>query len=191
MHHEHNNHHECKCSNKPAQVESPAPLFDLEACEGSGEHFTRVKLSALKGKWVILFFYPLDFTFICPTEITGFNSRFDEFTKLNAVIVGASTDSVHSHKAWINGTLGKLKYPIMADMTREVSRAYGVLLENAGTALRGAFIIDPDGILKYSVISDDNVGRNVDEILRVLEALQTGERCPVNWKPGEATLGKA
>ncbi len=184
-----NNECGCSCEEPVLQVGSPAPRFRAEAL--LGEEFTKVALDDYRGKWVVLFFYPLDFTFVCPTEIQGFNERYDEFLKLNAVVLGCSVDSIHSHKSWVKNGLGKLEYPLLSDITHGLSAAYGVLVENEGTALRGAFIIDPDGILKYQVVSDNNVGRSVGEILRVLQALQSGDLCQVNWKPGEKTLGKA
>jgi alkyl hydroperoxide reductase subunit AhpC len=147
-----------------------------------------VKLSDYRGKWVVLFFYPLDFTFVCPTEIRGFNEYAGHFRDSGAEIVGASTDSKHSHLAWINGGLGKLSFPLASDITRRVAGNYGILLEDKGHALRGSFIIDPEGVLKWHLVHYDDVGRNVDETLRVLKALQTGTKCPVNWKEGEATL---
>lgn len=145
------------------------------------------------GKWTVLFFYPLDFTFVCPTEITAISDRYHEFEDLNAVVIGVSTDSVYSHKAWMNvprnqNGIGQIKYPLAADRTQQVSRDYGVLIEEEGVALRGLFIIDPDGELKYAVIHHNNIGRDVDEVLRVLQALQTGGLCPANWKPGQPTL---
>jgi len=150
-------------------------------------------LEDYKGKWLVLFFYPLDFTFVCPTEITAFNDRLQEFADLDCEILGVSTDSVHSHRAWIKspraeGGLGELSFPLASDITKEVSRAYDVLIENEGIALRGLFIIDPEGVLRYQVVHDLNVGRNVDETLRVLEALQSGGLCAANWKPGQAHL---
>ncbi len=152
--------------------------------------FKKIKLSDYKGKWVVLFFYPRDFTFICPTEMRGFAHKEQEFAKANAVIIGASTDSEHSHKAWIERDLPEIKYPILADTSHKVSRYFNVLKEDEGLAHRGTFIIDPKGVLRYQVISDLNVGRSVDETLRVLQGLQTGERCPLDWKPGQKTLGK-
>ncbi|MDO8626906.1 MAG: peroxiredoxin [Candidatus Diapherotrites archaeon] len=153
--------------------------------------FQKIKLSDYKGKWLVLFFYPLDFTFVCPTEIQGYNAKFAEFKKLNADVLGASVDSVHSHKAWVKQDLGELNYPLFADITKQVSREYGVLIENEGIALRGTFIVNPEGVLVYSVVHTKNVGRNTDEALRVLAALQTGELCPMDWAPGKKTLGKA
>jgi alkyl hydroperoxide reductase subunit AhpC len=172
-----------------AQVGRPAPHFAVEAVEKGGE-FVTVDLNDFKGKWLVLFFYPLDFTFVCPTEITGFSHRNEEFKKLGARVLGGSTDSVHSHKAWLK-ELGDLNYPLFSDMSRTMSRDYGVLIADKGIALRGTFIIDPDGILRYALYHDLGVGRSVDETLRVLEALQTGELCPMDWKQGGKTLGKA
>ena len=165
-----------------------APDFKLEGVE-HGKDFKKYALADYKGKWVVLFFYPLDFTFICPTEITGFSKQYEEFKKLDAVVLGVSTDSVHSHKAWLKD-LGPLAYPLLSDMTHKVSSDYGVLLEEEGIALRGTFIIDPDGFIKYALYHDNGVGRSVKETIRVLEALQTGELCPVEWTPGVKTLGK-
>jgi peroxiredoxin (alkyl hydroperoxide reductase subunit C) len=153
----------------------------------------RVKLSDYRGKWLVLFFYPLDFTFVCPTEVTGFSDRIQEFKDLNAEVIAVSTDSVYSHKAWIetprekNGVSG-LHYPLGSDITKSVSRNYGVLIEDAGIALRGLFIIDPEGLLQYQVVHSLNIGRNVDEALRVLQGLQSGGRCPVGWKPGQSNI---
>jgi peroxiredoxin 2/4 len=174
-------------------VGHPAPDFDMLSTKNMETLEERVKLSDYKGKWLVFFFYPLDFTFVCPTEILALNERLQEFKDLDAEVVGVSTDSVHSHKAWIgtsreqNG-LGGLDYPLASDFTKEVARKYDVLIENEGTALRGLFIIDPEGMLRYQVVHDLNVGRSVDETLRVLEALQSGGLCPANWKPGEKLL---
>jgi peroxiredoxin (alkyl hydroperoxide reductase subunit C) len=169
------------------QVGQEAPGFELEAL--TGDQFIRVKLSDQRGKWVVLFFWPLDFTFVCPTEVTAFSKRIDEFKELGAVVLGGSTDSKYTHLAWTE-KIGKINYPMLADMTRELCREYGVLIEDQGIALRGLFIIDPDGVLRYQVVHDLNIGRNVDEVLRVLKALQTGELCPVDWEEGMPTLGE-
>lgn len=172
-----------------AMIGEPAPTFTLDAVIGS--EFKKVSLTDYRGKWVVLFFYPLDFTFVCPTEIRGFNEKLDEFRKLNAVVLGASVDSKYSHLAWIKrGDLGNLNYPLLSDFKKEVVEHYGILDEKEGVALRGLFIIDPDGVLQYQLVHNLSVGRSVDEILRVLEALQTGELCPVGWHPGQKTLGK-
>jgi alkyl hydroperoxide reductase subunit AhpC len=171
-----------------ARVGQRAPEFTARAVMNN--EVKDLSLSDSRGKWTVLFFYPLDFTFICPTEITEFSKRIDEFKALNAVVLGCSTDSEHSHKAWIKNGLGEIKYPLIADMTREISRQYGVLIEEKGFALRGTFIIDPEGKLRWSQVNDTGVGRAVGEVTRVLAALQTGELCPVEWKPGQKTLGK-
>jgi alkyl hydroperoxide reductase subunit AhpC len=166
------------------KVGEEAPEFELEGTNG------RFSLSKNKGKWTVLFFYPLDFTYVCPTEVTAFSKAAKEFEKELAEVYGISVDSVAAHKAWIE-KLGGLNYPLLSDINKEVSRKYGVLLEKEGIALRGLFIIDPDGILQYMVVHNNNVGRSVQETLRVLKALKTGELCPVEWKQGEKTLGKA
>ena len=148
-------------------------------------------LSDYKGKWVVLFFYPLDFTFVCPTEILEFSKHAEEFKKKNAQIIGASIDSVYSHKGWCEqGGLGKLNFPVISDITKKISRDYGILLEDKGISLRGTFVIDPEGKVRAATIHDLQVGRSVDETLRVLNAFQTGELCPVGWQPGQKTLGK-
>lgn len=171
----------------------PAPDFEMASTKDLETLDVPVKLSDYKGKWLILFFYPLDFTFVCPTEITAFSDRYDEFTALDADILGVSTDSEYSHRAWMkvsrddNG-IGDINYPLGADTSHQVSRDYGVLVEEKGVALRGLFIIDPDGIVRYQVVTDENVGRSVDETLRVLQALQTGGLCGSDWKPGQKTL---
>lgn len=170
------------------QVGKAAPDFTLEGV--SGKEFLEVSLSQYRGQWVVLFFYPLDFTFVCPTEIIGFNEHYDKFTKLNAEILGASVDSKFSHLAWISQELGDLRFPLLSDITKDVARKYGILIEEQGISLRGLYIIDPQGVLRYELVHDLNVGRSVDETLRVLEALQTGELCPVNWRQGVQTLGK-
>ncbi len=171
------------------QIGRPAPEFTADAYH-KGE-MTQVSLSDYKGKWVVLFFYPLDFTFVCPTEIQGFSENIADFEKLDAQIIGASVDSVHSHKAWSEGALGQMNYPLISDISHRISRDYSVLMEDKGISLRGLFIIDPEGVLRSYVVNDLSVGRNVDEVHRVLQAFQTGELCPVGWKPGEKTLGKA
>lgn len=164
------------------QVLQKAPDFQAKAVVGKGD-FTTVSLSDYKGKWLVFFFYPLDFTFICPTEIQEFSRRHEEFKALNAEVLGASVDSEHSHKAWINNGLGELNYPLLADFKKEISQAYGALLED-GFSTRATFIIDPDGVVQYANYHNPNVGRSVSETLRVLQACQTGERCPAEWKPG-------
>lgn len=174
---------------REARVGEPAPHFHVEAVFNDGP-FTNVDLESYRGKWLVLFFYPLDFTFICPTEITGFSKRYDEFQALNAEVLGGSTDSVHAHKTWLK-ELGALRFPLFSDPTHAMSSAYCVLVPEKGVALRGTFVIDPQGILRYAVYHDMGVGRSVTETLRVLKALQTGELCPVEWSEGKKTLGKA
>lgn len=165
-----------------------APEFNIATALGDGSGFGRVSLNDYKGKWLVLFFYPLDFTFVCPTEITAYSKKYDAFKALDADVLGVSIDSEHSHKAWINSDLGKLNFPLGADLTKKLSLDYGVLIEDEGIALRGLFIIDPEGKVRYSVVHDLNVGRSVDETLRVLKALQTGGLCPVDWEEGDALL---
>lgn len=171
-------------------IGKPAPKFENITTYHKGE-FTKVSLSDYAGKWLIFFFYPRDFTFICPTEIKGFAKHEKEFGDLNAVILGASTDSEWSHKVWFERDLKEVGFPILADTTQRVARDYGVLNEDDGSADRGLFIIDPQGLVQYAVVSSGNVGRSVKESLRVLTALQSGDLCPVEWEPGEKTLGKA
>ena len=172
-----------------AQVGKLAPKFECEAVIEDGK-FVNISSKDYLGKWLVLFFYPLDFTFVCPTEITGFSKHEEDFKKLNAKVLGGSTDSVHSHKAWLK-ELGTLTYPLFSDLTRTMSRDYNVLIAEKGIALRGTFIIDPEGVLRYALYHDLGVGRSVKETLRVLEALQTGELCPMEWESGGKTLGKA
>lgn len=184
-------HHKGMVRSEPevAKVGEPAPLFTLDAVVG--KEFKRVSLSDYRGKWVVLFFYPADFTFICPTEITGFNKVVDQFREMNAEVLGASVDSKFSHLAWIKrGDLGDLRFPLLSDFKKETTARYGILEEQEGVALRGLFIIDPKGVVQYQVVNNLSVGRSVEETLRVLEALQTGELCPLGWKPGEKTMGK-
>jgi alkyl hydroperoxide reductase subunit AhpC len=172
-----------------AKVGEPAPAFKVEAVVGT--EVKTVTLDDYHGKWLVLFFYPADFTFVCPTEITGFNRELDRFKKLSAEVLGGSVDSKYSHLAWIKrGDLGDLKYPLFSDIKKETAELYGVLDRNTGTALRGLFIIDPDGVVQYQVVHNLSVGRSVEETLRVLEGLQTSQLCPLNWKPGQKTLGK-
>ncbi len=169
------------------QVGQKAPDFSGQALLPDGS-FNDVKLSDYRGKWVVLFFYPLDFTFVCPTEIKSFDKNYAAFKKLGAEVIAASTDSVYSHKAWVDGGLGKVQFPILADTSHKVSRGFNVLLEDKGIALRGTFIIDPSGILKSAVVNDLPVGRSVEETIRTLQALQTGKLTGCEWKPGEKTL---
>ncbi|MGA1845461.1 peroxiredoxin [Deferribacter abyssi] len=175
-------------------VAKKAPLFEEDAVVN--KEFKKIKLEDYRGKWVVLFFYPLDFTFVCPTEITALSDAYEEFQKRNCEVIGVSTDSKFSHLAWINtpreeGGLGDIKYPLVADFTKKISEDYGVLLP-AGMALRATFIIDPDGVVQFELIHDLGIGRNVKEILRSLDALQYtkkhGEVCPAGWEPGKETM---
>lgn len=175
-------------------VGKQAPRFEMDAVMANKE-FGKVSLeeNMRNGKWTILFFYPMDFTFVCPTEIIALSERHGEFGDLDAEVIGVSTDTIHTHLAWINtdrreGGLGNLNYPLAADTNHQVSKDYGVLIEEEGIALRGLFIINPEGELMYQVVSHNNIGRDVNETLRVLQALQTGGLCPANWKPGQKTL---
>ena len=178
------------------RVGQVAPDFTAEAVVD--QEFKTIKLSDYRGKYVVLFFYPLDFTFVCPTEITAFSDRHADFKAINTEILGVSVDSVFSHLAWIQtdrkrGGVGDLNYPLVADIKKEVSAAYNVLDPEAGVALRGLFIIDKDGIIQHATINNLAFGRNVDETLRVLQAIQyvqshPDEVCPANWKPGDATM---
>jgi len=172
------------------KLNHPAPMPENLMSYQNGE-FKTLNLADYKGSWLVLFFYPRDFTFICPTEIRSFGKQESEFAALGAKIVGASTDSEWSHKAWFERDLAEVKYPIIADTTHELSRAYDVLNEKDGSADRGLFIINPAGDVAYALLSSGSVGRSVTETLRVLKALQSGELCPVEWHPGEQTLGKA
>ena len=144
-----------------------------------------------KGKWGVLFFYPLDFTFVCPTELQAFGEAQEAFKKAGAELAACSIDSAFSHKAWCStdSKLKDVKYPVLADIKKTISRDFGVLIEDKGFALRGTFIVDPKGIIQYEVIAAPSLGRSTEETLRSLEALQTGEKCPANWKKGEKTLG--
>ena len=176
-----------------AQVGRPAPDFDMASTKNLEKLNENVRLSDYKGKWLVLLFYPLDFTFVCPTELTTFSDRYDDFVGVGADVVGVSTDSVHSHRAWVKtprdkGGVEGLRYPLASDITKEVSRGYGVLIEDKGIALRGLFVIDPEGVLRYKVVHDLNVGRSAEETLRVIQALQTGGLCAAEWKPGQETL---
>jgi peroxiredoxin (alkyl hydroperoxide reductase subunit C) len=170
-----------------AEISRSAPNFTLDGVVNQG--FQKIGLTDYRGKWVVLFFYPGDFTFVCPTEIKGFNTSLTEFAKANTQVLAISVDSKYSHLAWIkSGALDKLEYPLLADFSKQTTRAYGVLDDVNSTARRALFIIDPNGVIQYTVVHNDKVGRNVEETLRVLKALQTEELCPVNWKPGGKTI---
>ena len=143
-----------------------------------------------KGKWKIVFFWPKDFTFVCPTEIAEFGAKNKQFNERDAVVYGVSTDSEFVHHAWRvhHKDLNNLPFPMLADIKRELTSALGVLDKNEGVALRATFIVDPNGIIQFAAVNNLDVGRNVDEVLRVLDALQTGELCPCNWEKGEAVI---
>ncbi|HEV7731553.1 MAG TPA: peroxiredoxin [Candidatus Binatia bacterium] len=177
-----------------AHVQQPAPDFKAQAVVSGA--FQTVSLADYKGKYLVLFFYPLDFTFVCPTEILAYNDRADEFRKLGAEIVGASVDSEYSHLAWINtprkeGGISGVTIPLLADLNKKIAADYGVLLPD-GVALRGTFVIDPKGILRTITIHDLPVGRSVDEALRQVQAIkfadEHGEVCPANWEPGKDSM---
>lgn len=179
-----------------AFVQKPAPHFEGTAVDKDG-NFIELKLSDYKGKYLVFFFYPLDFTFVCPTEIIAFSDRADEFRAIDCEVLACSVDSQFSHLAWTErprnkGGLGKMNIPLLSDITKKISKDYGVLLEDAGVALRGLFIIDPKGILRQSTINDLPVGRSVDETIRLVQAFKFtdvhGEVCPAGWKPGAATI---
>ena len=165
------------------QIGQTVPDFTVECCHNA--KFSEVSLSDYRGRWLVVFFYPLDFTFVCPTEIKGFDDSSEVFKSLKTDVLGVSTDSVHSHKAWIERDFKSLNFPLAGDTTHELSKLFGVLIEDKGIALRGTFIIDPEGVLRYSLIHDNNIGRNTEEVIRSLQALQSGGLCPVSWKPGE------
>ncbi len=175
------------------QITEKAPYFKGVAVMPNKE-FKEIQLSDYRGKWLVLFFYPLDFTFVCPTEIKGFAANYKKFTEVGAEVIGCSVDSQFSHLAWRNtprkkGGIGEITYPLVSDLDKSISRNYGVLVEKPGIALRGLFIIDKLGKIRHITINDLPLGRNVDEVLRVLDAIQFnekyGEVCPANWKQGD------
>ena len=176
-----------------SQVGQPAPDFEIPSTKNIEKLNEPVKLSDYRGKWVVLLFYPLDFTFVCPTELTAFSDRYEDFEGINAEIIGISTDSAFSHRAWLQtprdkGGVEGLRFPLGADITKSMSRDYGVLIEDRGIALRGLFVIDPEGVLRYKVVHDLNIGRSAEETLRVIQALQTGGLCQAEWRPGQETI---
>ena len=178
------------------RVGQAAPDFTATAVYD--QEFKTIKLSDYRGKYVILFFYPLDFTFVCPTEITAFSDRYDAFKSIGTEVLGVSVDSEFSHLAWTQsdrkqGGVGDLTYPLVSDIKKEISIAYNVLDPEAGVALRGLFIIDKDGVIQHCTVNNLAFGRSVDETLRTLQAIQhvqshPDEVCPANWKPGDATM---
>ena len=169
------------------KIGEPAPEFKNITAYHKGQ-FTSVSSTDYRGTWLVLFFYPRDFTFVCPTEIREFARLQSEFQECGCSIIGISTDSEHSHKAWFERDLPEVEYPILADTTQTVSRDYNVLGSD-GASQRGTFIIDPDGIVRWMIVSDNSVGRSVTETVRALRALQTGNLCPVEWAPGDTFVG--
>lgn len=173
-----------------------APEFTATAVVN--QEFKVIKLSDYRGQYVVLFFYPLDFTFVCPTEVIAFSDRAEEFTEIDTQILGVSVDSEFSHLAWIQterklGGVGDVNYPLISDIKKEISTAYNVLDPDAGISLRGLFIIDKDGAIQHSTVNNLSFGRNVDEVLRTLKAIQhvqshPNEVCPVDWQPGGKTM---
>lgn len=178
------------------RVGESAPDFTATAVVD--QEFKTIKLSDYRGKYVVLFFYPLDFTFVCPTEITAFSDRYDQFKDINTEVLGVSVDSEFSHLAWIQtdrkaGGVGDLNYPLVSDIKKTLSAGYNVLDPEAGVALRGLFIIDKEGVLQHATINNLSFGRSVDETFRVLQAIQyvqshPDEVCPAGWQPGDATM---
>jgi peroxiredoxin (alkyl hydroperoxide reductase subunit C) len=168
------------------------PQFKLQSVVSleKGKEFREITNESYEGKWQVVFFWPMDFTFICPTEIAEFGRRNGDFQDRDAQVLGASTDTHFVHLAWRKDheDLGSLPFPMLADTKRELSQALGILHKQDGVALRATFIVDPEGVIRWASVNDLSVGRNVDEVLRVLDALQTDELCPCNWKKGEATL---
>ena len=174
-----------------------APDFDVAAVVKGSQFVDSVKLSDFKGKYVVLFFYPLDFTFVCPTELHAFQDKLAEFSKRNVELLGCSVDSKFSHFAWLTtprnrGGIEGVTYTLLSDINQTVSADYDVLLEGAGIALRGLFLIDKEGVVRHQVVNDLPLGRNVDEVLRLVDALQFteqfGEVCPANWNKGDKTM---
>ena len=178
------------------QVTKPAPDFTATAVMPDNSFNDAFRLSDLQGKYVVLFFYPLDFTFVCPSEIIAFDKKLGEFPSRNCEVVGVSVDSHFSHWAWKNtpvakGGIGNVQYPLVADLTKNIARDYGVLIDDA-IALRGLFLIDREGVVQHALINNLPLGRNVDEAIRLLDALQfteqNGEVCPANWNKGDEAM---
>jgi NADH-dependent peroxiredoxin subunit C len=174
-------------------INEPAPDFSAKAFQN--EEIATLKLSDLRGKWVVLFFYPGDFTFVCPTELGELAEKYEKIKGLGAEVVSVSTDSPYVHKAWhdTSDTIKQIKYPMLSDQTGKIARDYGVYIEAEGVALRGTFLIDPDGVLKACEVHDNSIGRNSAEVIRRIQAAKfvrehKGQVCPMNWNPGEKTL---
>jgi alkyl hydroperoxide reductase subunit AhpC len=173
-------------------VGRPVPHVSVEAYVRDEAEAMRLSPRDFHGSWVVLFFYPRDFTFVCPTELQAFSELHDDFEAEDAVLLAASTDSYWSHKAWFEShlLLRGVRFPVLADTAHDLAEACGVLLPD-GSALRATLIVDPDGVVRHMSVTDNNVGRSPDETLRVLQALRTGDLCPVGWRPGQPTLAKA
>ncbi len=172
------------------KINQTAPDFTGVKAYQQGK-FKEISLSDYAGKWLIFFFYPRDFTFVCPTELRGFAKHEADFQALNCQILAASTDSEWSHKSWLEKDLPEVDYPVLADTTHKLAEAYDVLNQDDGSAERGLFIISPEGKIEYILVSAGSVGRSVTETLRVLKAIQSGDLCPMEWHAGDKTLGKA
>ena len=173
-------------------VGKPFPHFNLKAVTGNDPKtaFSEVTNDSFKGKWLVAFFYPKDFTFVCPTEIKGFNELNGQFRDREAQVLAFSTDNEYVHLAWKNHEqdLKDLAFPMVSDIKRELTQALGILDEQEGVAQRATFIVDPQGIIRFVYVTDLSVGRNPKEVLRILDGLQTDELCPCNWEKGQATL---
>jgi peroxiredoxin (alkyl hydroperoxide reductase subunit C) len=174
-------------------INDPAPGFKAEALVGS--EVKDISLDQYKGKWVVLVFYPADFTFVCPTELGSLADSYSQFTEMGVELMSISTDTVFVHKAWKDNseTIAKIQYPMIADPTGSICKKYGTYIAGEGLSLRGTFIIDPEGVLKAYELHDNAIGRNTEELIRKLQAAQfvrdnKGQVCPMNWKPGEKTL---
>lgn len=170
-------------------------VLDLEFEAFHNGDIKKLKLSSYNGKWLVLVFYPADFTFICPTELGELADYYEQFKKENAEVLSVSTDTIFTHKAWHDNssTIKKIKFPMVADPTGKICKEFGTYIENEGLSLRGSFIVDPDGILKAFEIHDNSLGRSIKELLRKLQAARfvrenKGEVCPVSWEPGKQTL---
>lgn len=170
------------------------PDFKLKACvsidKSYNDNFKEISLSDSKGKWRVVFFWPFDFTFVCPTEITDFNKHFGDFKDRGTEVLGVSCDSEHVHLAWrkAHPDLKDIKFPMVADYNKDLSKTLGILAKGVNAPLRATFIVDPDNIIRYADVCDLSVGRNTKEVIRVLDALQTGELCPSCWEKGQDTL---
>ncbi len=178
-------------------VGGPAPDFELEGYFNG--QFSKVKLTDYRKKWVLLLFYPLDFTFVCPTEVLNFSAAAEQFSKLNCQVFGISVDSIYVHKAWVDtkredgGLGGNLNYPLLSDLNKMTARDYGILMEDEGVALRGLFLISPEGVIMHAAINSLTVGRSVTEAVRILKAFQfvsshEGQVCPADWEEGKDTM---